>query len=99
MVWSRIGVATSLLITGIAIVTLLRFLHDIDPDKVVAALRAISSQKVLCAGIFVAIGYTTLTLYDLFSLRTIGRREVPYRIAAKLTAFFTLSFAHCESDQ
>jgi uncharacterized membrane protein YbhN (UPF0104 family) len=93
VVWSRIGVATSLLITGIAIVTLLRFLHDIDPDKVVAALRAISSQKVLFAGIFVAIVYMTLTLYDFFSLRTIGRREVPYRIAA-LAGFTSYSIGH-----
>jgi len=93
VVWSRIGIATSLLITGIAIVTLLRFLHDVDPEKVVAALLAIPRQKVFFAGIFVAIVYVTLTLYDFFSLRTIGRREVPYRIAA-LAGFTSYSIGH-----
>ena len=37
---------------------------------------------ILLAGLLVAAGYVTLTFYDYFALRTIGRRHVPYRIAA-----------------
>jgi glycosyltransferase 2 family protein len=88
--WSRIGYATSLLIIAIAAVTLFRLLRDVDVEKVVAALASTSSRKVLIAGIFVTTGYATLTLYDFFSLRTIGRHEVPYRIAA-LASFTSYS--------
>ena len=40
-----------------------------------------------------ACGYFTLTFYDWFALRTIGRSEVPYRIAA-LTGFTSYSIGH-----
>ncbi len=45
------------------------------------------------AGLFVAAGYLTLTFYDLFALRTIGRFEVPYRIAA-LGSFTSYAIGH-----
>jgi uncharacterized membrane protein YbhN (UPF0104 family) len=91
--WSRIGFAASLLIIVIAAVTLFRLLRDVDVNKVVAALQATSSRRVLIAGFFVLTGYATLTLYDFFSLRTIGRRDVPYRIAA-LASFTSYSIGH-----
>src|SRR5262245_31628342 len=80
--WNRIGVALSLLIITFASVTLFRLLRDIDLAKVEAALRGTSWPTVLVAGAFVAAAYVTLTLYDFFSLRTIGKRHVPYRVAA-----------------
>jgi glycosyltransferase 2 family protein len=43
--------------------------------------------------LFVAAGYLTLTLYDLFALRAIGRSEVPYRIAA-LAGFTSYAIGH-----
>jgi glycosyltransferase 2 family protein len=91
--WSRIGFAISLLIIALAAVTLVRLLRDVDVGKVVAALQATSTRRVLTAGLFVLTGYATLTLYDFFSLRTIGRREVPYRIAA-LASFTSYSIGH-----
>ena len=48
---------------------------------------------MLIAGVFVAAGYVTLTFYDLFSLRTIGRRDVPYRIAA-MASFTSYTIGH-----
>ena len=51
------------------------------------ALRATEISDVLLAGLFVALGYFTLTFYDLFALRAIGASHVPYRVAA--TAGFT----------
>ena len=37
--------------------------------------------------------YGSLTLYDLLALRTIGRRDIPYRIAA-LANFTSYPIAH-----
>jgi uncharacterized membrane protein YbhN (UPF0104 family) len=42
---------------------------------------------------FVAAAYFTITFYDFFSLRTIGARHVPYRIAA-MAAFTSFSIGH-----
>jgi uncharacterized membrane protein YbhN (UPF0104 family) len=68
-------------------------LHDIQIDKVVAALREKSLRTIVFACVFVAAGYVTLTFYDFFSLRTIGRSDVPYRIAA-LASFTSYSIGH-----
>ena len=41
-----------------------------------------SPIHVAGAAFFVACGYVTLALYDWFALRTIGARQVPFRVAA-----------------
>lgn len=92
-VWSGIGVAIGLLIVVIAGAALFRLLRDIDLNEVVAALRAKSVREVVIAGGFVLAGYVTLTLYDFFALRTIGRNTVPYRIAA-LAGFTSYAIGH-----
>jgi uncharacterized membrane protein YbhN (UPF0104 family) len=92
-VWSGVGVAIGLLIVVIAGAALFRLLRDIDLDEVVAALRAKSVREVVIAGGFVLAGYVTLTLYDFFALRTIGRNAVPYRIAA-LAGFTSYAIGH-----
>ncbi len=91
--WNRIGIAISILIVVIAAAILLQLLREIEIDKVVAALRAKSIGDVLIAGIFVAIAYVALTFYDFFALRTIARKEVPYRIAA-FTGFTAYTIGH-----
>ena len=91
--WHRIGVALSLLIITIAFFTLFRLLRDVELEKVLTALHATPLRAVLVAGIFVAAGYVTLTFYDYFALRTIGRHEVPYRVAA-LASFTSYSIGH-----
>jgi len=91
--WNRIGIGASMAIVVIAFAVLLRLLSDIDLDKLLAIIRATPLRTILIAGIFVAIGYLTLTFYDFFALRTIGRREVPYRIAA-LASFTSYSIGH-----
>ena len=68
-------------------------MRDIDLDEVVAALRAKSIREVVIAGGFVLAGYVTLTFYDFFALRTIGRNAVPYRIAA-LASFTSYTIGH-----
>ena len=91
--WNRVGLVVSLAIIGIAIYVLAHMLHDINVDEVLAAIRATKVQNIAAAALFVAGGYFTLTFYDWFALRTIGRGEVPYRIAA-LAGFTSYSIGH-----
>src|SRR5262245_2082933 len=91
--WNRISFLLSLTIIVIAAVVLYRMLHDIEIDEVVDAVRATETRQILLAGLFVAAAYFTLTFYDLFALRTIGRHDVPYRVAA-LAGFTSYSVGH-----
>ncbi|MEX1083843.1 MAG: UPF0104 family protein, partial [Xanthobacteraceae bacterium] len=68
-------------------------LRDINIDEIIVSIRATSLRDIYYAAAFVAAGYFTLTFYDLFALRTIGRHDVPYRIAA-LAAFTSYSVGH-----
>ena len=90
---SRLGVVLSLTIITIAVIVLYHILRDIDLDELVDALEATDWRTLLIAGLFVAAGYLTLTFYDLFALRTIGRYEVPYRAAA-LGSFTSYAVGH-----
>jgi glycosyltransferase 2 family protein len=91
--WNWVGFALSITIILIAVVVLYDMLHDLDVEEVVEALRNTDVRDVALAGLFVAAGYFTLTFYDLFALRTIGRRDVPYRVAA-LAGFTSYSIGH-----
>ncbi len=91
--FSRLGVALSLTIFAVAVFVLYHILRDIDPDALVDALEATDWRTLGIAGFFVTAGYLTLTFYDLFALRTIGRSEVPYRVAA-LAGFTSYSIGH-----
>jgi len=90
---SRISIAISLLIVAIAVFTLYELLRDVDFGKLVAAMQAQSIRKLAIAGAFVVAGYITLTFYDLFALRTIGRNTVPYSVAA-LASFTSSAIGH-----
>jgi uncharacterized membrane protein YbhN (UPF0104 family) len=89
----RLGVLLSLIIISIAAVVLYRKLHNINVSKVLTAMATVEYRDVVLSGLFVALGYFTLTFYDLFALRTIGRKDVPYRIAA-LAGFTSYSVGH-----
>jgi uncharacterized membrane protein YbhN (UPF0104 family) len=91
--WRRVGFVLSASIIAIAVSVLYHMLRDINPEEVIAALRATPKINVTLAAVFVAAGYFTLTFYDLFALRTIGRHEVPYWTAA-LAAFTSYSVGH-----
>jgi uncharacterized membrane protein YbhN (UPF0104 family) len=91
--FSRLGVVLSLTIIVVAAIVLYHILRDIDLDELVDALEATDSRTLLLAGLFVAAGYLTLTFYDLFALRTIGRSEIPYRAAA-LGSFTSYAVGH-----
>ena len=91
--WNRIGVLLSLTIIGVAAMVLFHMLRDIDVDQVNAAIKATKPYQIAAAALFVAGGYFTLTFYDWFALRTIGRSEIPYRVAA-LAGFTSYSIGH-----
>jgi glycosyltransferase 2 family protein len=91
--WNRIGVVLSFTIIAIAAVVLYRILRTINASEVVEAVMTTSPRHITLAALFVAGGYLTLTFYDLFALRTIGRTEVPYWGAA-LAAFTSYAVGH-----
>jgi hypothetical protein len=91
--WGRIGVALSLTIIAIALFVLFRILRGIDYRDVLQALAKTDPRDILLAALFVAFGYFTLTFYDLFALRTIGKNHIHYRVAA-LGGFTSYSVGH-----
>lgn len=91
--WNRIALALSLCIIAVALVVLNRMLRGIDFNDVVYAIRATPWHDVALAAFFVAAAYLTLTFYDFFALRQIGKTRVPYRVAA-LGAFTSYSVGH-----
>ncbi|OYX08812.1 MAG: hypothetical protein B7Z15_14750 [Rhizobiales bacterium 32-66-8] len=88
-----LGFILSLLIIGFAVVVLYRMLHDLKFDQVWQVLRDKDPKAVIAAFVLVACAYLTLTLYDFFALKTIGRNHIPYRVAA-LAGFCSYSVGH-----
>jgi uncharacterized membrane protein YbhN (UPF0104 family) len=91
--WNRIGLALSVAIIAAAAVVLYRTLHNLNFAELMVALKTFDKRDIAIAAMFVAAGYVTLTFYDLFALRTIGRNHVPYRIAA-LAGFTSYAIGH-----
>jgi hypothetical protein len=83
----------SLTIITVAGIVLYRMLREINFEDVVDAVEAVEKHDVVNAAVFVAAGYFTLTLYDLFALRTIERPDIPYRVAA-LAGFASYAVGH-----
>jgi glycosyltransferase 2 family protein len=91
--WKRLGIAASLIIIALAITHLVRTLKGVDTAVVLVALTEIAPHRIALAALCVVGAFCTLTFYDFFALRTIGRRQVPYRIAA-LASFTSYSIGH-----
>jgi uncharacterized membrane protein YbhN (UPF0104 family) len=91
--WHRLGFVLSISIIAVAAYVLYRKLHDINLAKVMNAMATVDYSDVALAALFVAGAYFTLTFYDLFALRTIGKSHIPYRIAA-LGGFTSYSVGH-----
>src|SRR5579862_3865544 len=91
--WKRLGIAASVFIIAFAITTLVRTLKGVDRNAILTALTDIPPHHILLAGLCVVCAFCTLTFYDFFALRTIGKRHVPYRIAA-LSSFTSYSIGH-----
>jgi glycosyltransferase 2 family protein len=91
--WKRLGIAASLFIIAFAITTLVRTLKGVDAGVILTALTEIPSSHIALAALCVVGAFCTLTFYDFFALRTIGKKHVPYRIAA-LSSFTSYSIGH-----
>src|SRR6266699_184324 len=91
--WKRLGVAASLLIIAFAITTLVRTLKGVDTAVILTALTDIPPHRIALAALCVGGAFCTLTFYDFFALRTIGKKHVPYRIAA-LSSFTSYTIGH-----
>ncbi len=89
----KLGVAVSITVIGIACYVLYHMLRGIDVDEVIEAIKETEPRQIALAALFVAAGYFTLTFYDLFAVRAIGRADIPYRINA-LAAFTSYSIGH-----
>lgn len=89
----KLGVAISIAIIATACYILYHMLQGLDLDDLYEALRETEMQTVALAALCVAAGYFTLTFYDLFALRAIGRNDVPYPIAA-FAGFTSYSIGH-----
>src|ERR1700733_7311384 len=88
-----LGIAVSIAIAAMAVFALTHVLKHVDYDEVLAVVRHTNAGAIALALALVALSYGSLTLHDLFALRTIGRRDVPYRIAA-LASFTSYPIAH-----
>jgi glycosyltransferase 2 family protein len=88
-----LGVALSLLVIALVSATLWHLLRDIDVGKLTAAFTAQPLRNIAFAGVFVVLGYITLTFYDVFALHIIGWRTVPFHIAA-LASFTSYTIGH-----
>lgn len=91
--WKRLGVAASLFIIAFAITTLVRTLKGVDAGIILTALTEIRPGHIALAALCVLGAFCTLTFYDFFALRTLGKKHVPYRIAA-LSSFTSYSIGH-----
>ena len=91
--WKRVGIAASLVIVAFALTTLVHTLKGIDTSVMLVALTDIPLHHIVLAALCVVAAFCTLTFYDFFALRTIGKKHVPYRIAA-LSSFTSYSIGH-----
>lgn len=88
-----LGIVVSIAIAVAAIFALTHTLKNVDYDEVFNVIRHTSAGLIALAAMLVVASYASLTLYDLLALRTIGRTEIPYRIAA-LASFTSYPIAH-----
>src|SRR5262245_43586500 len=91
--WKRLGIALSLLIIALAVTHLVRTLKGVDTAVLLVALTEITPHRIALAALCVVGAFCTLTFYDFFALRTIGRNHVPYRIAA-MSSFTSYTIGH-----
>lgn len=89
----KLGVLISVTVIGFACYMLYHKLRNINGHAVYEAMKQTELHSILLSGIFVAAGYFTLTFYDLFAVRAIGRTDIPYRVNA-LAAFASYSIGH-----
>ena len=89
----KMGVAISIAVIGTACYVLYHMLRGINVAEVIDAIKGTEPRRIALAALFVAAGYFTLTFYDWFAVRAIGRTDVPYRVNA-VAGFTSYSIGH-----
>lgn len=94
----QIGLKRVLLVVAVAMLAtagyvLFTKLRLIDWSKVWEAIGQIGPATLVLAGLFAVAAYATLTVYDYFATRTIGRDDIPYPACA-IGSFSSYSIAH-----
>ena len=87
------GIILGMIIAAGALFALTRALKNVDYDQVFTIIRQTDLGVIGLALILVTASYGSITLYDWLALHTIGRKDVPYRIAA-LASFTSYPIAH-----
>ena len=72
--WKRLGVAASLLIIALAVRTLVHTLKGVDKSVILTALTDMQPGHIALAALCVVCAFCTLTFYDFFAVRTIGKK-------------------------
>src|SRR5258708_15531074 len=88
------GTLLSVAIGRGALFALTHSLKNVDYHHVFAIVRETDSRVIVLALTLVMASYGSITLYDWLALHTMGRKDVPYRIAA-LASFTSYPIAHC----
>ena len=88
-----LGIFISIAVAAAAIYALTHTLRHIDTGEVSEVIRHTNIGLIALAAMLVAASYFSVTFYDLLALRTIGRADIPYRIAA-LASFTSYPIAH-----
>jgi uncharacterized membrane protein YbhN (UPF0104 family) len=87
------GAVLSIAMAAVAILALNHSLRHIDYETVFAIVRGTDASVIALALLMVTASYASITLYDWLALHTMGRKDVPYRIAA-LASFTSYPIAH-----
>jgi glycosyltransferase 2 family protein len=88
------GALISVVIGAGAIYALTHALKNVDYHQVFAIVRETNLHVIALSLGLVTASYVSITLYDWLALHTMGRKDVPYRIAA-LASFTSYPIAHC----
>jgi len=91
--WNTLGMAVSVALVAAAFIFLCVILRDVGIGRIITAMLATPPRAVLAACGLVCISYCTLTLYDHFALRVMGRHDVPYATAG-LAGFAAYGIGH-----
>jgi len=87
------GAAIGLAIAAGAVFALTHALKHVHYDEVSTIIRSTDFSVIGLSLMLVTASYASITLYDWLALHTMGRKDVPYRIAA-LASFTSYPIAH-----
>ena len=87
------GALLSLAIAAGALFALTHALKHVHYDEVFAIIRSTDFSVIALSLMLVTASYASITLYDWLALHTMGRKDVPYRIAA-LASFTSYPIGH-----